>query len=176
VIRIRQASKDDAASIAQLHAKSWRLAYDGILSDDYLSQELDTDRLNDWTRRLSAPEKNQYVIVAESTDVPSGLVGFACAYGAFDEQVGTLLENLHAHPEHKKAGIGKLLLRQIALWNAQHYPDKFLHLWVLRKNKPAIGFYQHMGAVEDAEAIWDAPGGTLVPELRFTWYEPGKLI
>ncbi len=176
MIRLRQAHRDDAASIAELHARSWRLAYQGLLSDAYLTRELDTDRLNDWTHRLNTPEKNQYVIVAESDEAPEGLIGFACAYGAFDEQAGTLLENLHAHPEYKKTGIGKLLLRHIAQWNAHHYPGKLLHLWVLTKNTPAIGFYRHMGAVQDAEALWDAPGGTQVPELRFTWYEPGKLL
>jgi ribosomal protein S18 acetylase RimI-like enzyme len=176
LIRIRSANQGDATAIAALHAQSWRIAYRGILSDQYLQHDLDQDRCTDWQKRFANPEPNQYVIVAEDSDAPTELLGFACAYGQFDIEVGTLIENLHAHPQRKKSGIGRMLLRHIAQWSLDRYPDDAMHLWVLEQNTAAIGFYQHLGAVEDMQSIWDAPGGTEVPEFRYTWYKPAQLL
>ncbi len=176
MIRIRQANFQDAEAIASLHAQSWRLAYHNILDADYLRCTLDEDRLHDWLDRLGGHDDSQYVIVAEDVRNANTLAGFACAYGAYDHQVGTLLENLHAHPQHKKQGIGKMLLRQIATWSVHHFPQDALHLWVVAENHPAIGFYSHLGGIQDSADIWDAPGGNKVPELRFTWPDPSCLI
>jgi len=174
VVRIRTATAADAPAIATLHTQSWRIAYQGILTDQYLQQELDADRQNDWEQRFAEPLPNQHVIVAE--DEQNNLVGFSCAYAKFDPEAGTLVENLHAHPAHKNAGIGRTLLSHIAQWSLAQYPDDLIHLWVVTENTPAIGFYKRMGARQDMSALWDAPGGIVVPELRFTWYQPQQLV
>ena len=174
MVRIRTATSDDAEAIAKLHTQSWRIAYRGILSDHYLLHELDKDRLTDWQQRFSTPQPNQYVIVAE--DEQNNLLGFSCAYSKFDPEAGTLVENLHAHPKHKNTGIGRMLLAHMAEWSLARFPDDLLHLWVVTENTPAIGFYKRMGARQDMSAMWDAPDGTMVPELRFTWYQPRQLL
>ena len=173
-LTIRRAESTDLTAIATLHATNWRMTYRGMLSDHYLDVELDHDRLTDWQNRFAVPPPHQYVVVAE--DDRRNLVGFACAYGRHDPEVGTLVENLHAHPTHRKAGIGKALLAHVASWSAENFPGDAMHLWVLRANVAAIGFYRHMGAVADQDAIWDAPGGGKVPELRFTWHNPSTLM
>ena len=176
MVQIRIATKADVAAIAELHTRSWRLAYKGMLSDQYLLHELDHDRLVHWQKRFAEPEPDQYVIVAEDDKQPTNLLGFACAFGHYDAEAGTLVDNLHAHPDHKKSGIGRLLLSEVARWSLNRYPDDLIHLWVVAQNSAAIGFYKHMGAIEDRQSIWDAPGGTQLPEFRFTWYNPSQLI
>lgn len=173
-LHIRLAKSTDLKAIASLHATNWRLAYRGMLSDHYLDVELDHDRLTDWQQRFAEPPPQQYVVVAE--DNHGELIGFACAYGQYDPDVGTLVENLHAHPAHRNTGIGKALLAHMASWSTTHFPGDAMHLWVLSANLPAIGFYQRMGAVADKSAIWDAPGGSRVPEMRFTWTRPDILV
>ena len=123
---------------------------------------------------MGEPTPNQYVIVAE--DQQNNLLGFSCAYARFDTEAGTLVENLHAHPAHKNTGIGRMLLSHVAEWSLQQFPDDLIHLWVVTENTPAIGFYKRMGARQDMSAMWDAPDGSMVPELRFTWYQPQQLI
>jgi GNAT superfamily N-acetyltransferase len=174
-LHIRPATLADAETIAAFHALSWRNTYNGILSDRYLNEELDEDRLCDWRQRLQSPVSSQHVVVAQRSADDAEVIGFACAYGAFDKDAGTLLENLHAHPKHKQQGTGKLLLQHIARWSVAHYPDDALHLWVVEPNLAAIGFYRHMGAVEDAQALWDAPDGSSIPEIRYTWPDPTRL-
>ena len=178
--RIREATQLDVAAIANLHAKSWRRTYRGIFQDDYLDHRLEAERQADWSGRLSVPSKDQYVVVLEleedlQASAPA-FAGFACAYGAHDPQAGTLLENLHTHPEHKQKGIGRQLLQHIASWSLQHYANAPLHLWVVESNVAAIAFYRHMGAVEDARDLWQAPDGTSVPEVRYTWHNPSHLL
>ena len=174
MVRIRTATAADASAIATLHAQSWRIAYQGILTDQYLQQELEHDRQTDWQQRFSEPVPNQYVIVAE--DAQDNLLGFSCAYAKFDPEVGTLVENLHAHPACKNRGIGRAMLSHLAQWSLNQYPNDLLHLWVVTENTAAIGFYRRMGARHDLSALWDAPGGIVVPELRFTWYQPQQLV
>jgi hypothetical protein len=82
--RIRIAQQEDSVAIAAVHAASWRGSYRGILSDKYLNDELESERLSIWKQRLEFPKTNQYVTVAEQE---SQIVGFACSFGADDEQI-----------------------------------------------------------------------------------------
>ena len=63
--RIRIAQQEDSVAIAAVHAASWRGSYRGILSDKYLNDELESERLSIWKQRLEFPKTNQYVTLAE---------------------------------------------------------------------------------------------------------------
>ena len=43
MVTLRDATKHDSAAIAHLHAESWRSAYRGILSGDYLDRHVHWD-------------------------------------------------------------------------------------------------------------------------------------
>src|SRR5579862_375712 len=62
---IRTANLADAERVAALHAASWRSAYRGALSEEYLRGPIDRDRLDLWTQRLREPAPGQLVVVAE---------------------------------------------------------------------------------------------------------------
>ena len=79
--RIRIAQQEGSLAIAAVLAASWRGSYRGLLSDKYLDDELESERLSIWKQRLKFPKTNQYVTVAEQE---SQIVGFACAFGADD--------------------------------------------------------------------------------------------
>ena len=54
-MEMRAATIDDVASIASLHADSWRRSYRGIYSDAYLDDEAPAERLLAWTERFANP-------------------------------------------------------------------------------------------------------------------------
>jgi len=83
MIRYREATYEDAITIATLHAESWRVTYRGSYRDEYLDGPVFQDGIDVWERRLSTPSANQFVVLAEEEDL---VVGFACAYGHDDEQ------------------------------------------------------------------------------------------
>ena len=172
-MQIREANPSDLDAIASLHARSWRGAYRGMLSDAYLDGDLVADRKALWQQRFSAPIANQYIVVME---IDQTLVGLACAFGDQDARWGTLLENLHVAQEHRGAGIGAQLVRHIAQWCIRSHASDVLHLWVLAPNIAAQGFYQCLGASSVEQSEWNAPDGNRVSELRFAWPNVATLL
>ena len=100
------------------------------------------ERVEVWRTRMTSPPPNQYVVVAEQD---GALVGFACAYGAEDEQWGSLLDNLHVRVDRQRSGIGRRLVADIARWSTARHPDQGLYLWVLAQNTGARRFYERIG-------------------------------
>jgi ribosomal protein S18 acetylase RimI-like enzyme len=174
VIQIRIANKEDISAITALHAQSWRLTYQGIFTDQYLQNELNKNLYENWEKILNQHDPNQLVIVAVDSDAPDELLGLCCAFGKFEAEGGTLIENLHTHPDHKNSGIGRQLFSHIARWSGHRYPGKCIHLWVAAQNSLAIGFYKHLGGVEDERSFWETPDGKRVPSIRFTWDKPSQ--
>ncbi len=165
-MKTRLAAIDDVAAIANLHAESWRIAYRGMLRDDYLDQRIFAERLALWEQRFHSRASNQHVCVAEVDDE---VVGFACTYGGEDARWGSFLDNLHVAAEHKRHGIGKALMQQVAGWSLAAYPACGLYLWVLESNVPAIRFYEKMGGVRSGEGTWRPPDGGSYRKFRYAW-------
>ena len=165
-MNLRPATLADAAAIANLHAESWRFAYRGSYPDAYLDGPVFEDRAQVWNERLTSPAANQHVTLAEEA---GALVGFACSYGDDDAQWGTLLDNLHVHPERHRQGTGRLLLAELASWCIQAYPGRGLYLWVLAQNDRAQRFYKALGATDQGTKTSTPPGGGTVTAHRYAW-------
>src|SRR5260370_39597524 len=90
---IRDAVKNDVTAIAHLHAESWRSAYRGILSDDFLENHAHGDRLAAWRERFSATvQKSMFVMVAEGD---KQLAGFVCVFPDEDPDFGPFLDKFN---------------------------------------------------------------------------------
>lgn len=171
---LRQASQHDAAAIAKLHADSWRSAYRGILSDDYLANRVNAERVALWHDRFAASAvKPMFVIVAATGDV---LEGFACIFPQEDPIFGSFLDNLHVAPSRTGQGIGKLLLAESARHLLSIGKVGGLYLWVMEQNKRARQFYARAGAVEVETKVLPMPDGGRHPEVRCYWPDPARLL
>src|SRR5512143_4089321 len=106
-MNLRPATLADALQIAELHAASWRYAYRGAITEEYLSGNVIADRHNDWLKRLGEPKANQYVVVTESSGEISG---FACAYAKENNEWGSLIDCIHVRQSLHGKGIGTLLI------------------------------------------------------------------
>ena len=165
-MELRPARPADAASIAELHADSWRTAYRGMYRDEYLDGDVVADRMNVWKQRLASPADNQFVLLATEGD---DLLGFVCAYGNSDARWGTLVDNLHVLPGRQGQGLGRRLLGASAIWSRQHYPNALFHLWVLDGNAKARRFYELLGAKAQESKVSEPPGGGRVTGWRYVW-------
>lgn len=162
----REAEKNDAAAIANLHAESWRNTYRGMLSDAYLDGNVFTERQTHWQKRFDAPTKNQYVLVAENE---GELLGFVCVYGADDAKWGSLIDNLHVRPDLKGQGIGKQLIQKGMVWVKENYPNQGVYLWVFETNLPSRGFYEAIGGKNVERVLHHNEDDTEGYALRYVW-------
>ena len=165
-MNLRDAVATDLVPISRLHATSWRTAYRGALSEQYLADQVLSERSALWNERLHRPKDHQIVIVSDAGDT---LLGFACAFVGEDPQWGSLLDNIHVAQAAWRQGLGSLLLAEIARRCSARKPDVGLHLWVLQSNANAQRFYEACGADRAGEGIWTAPDGSRIPEFRYAW-------
>jgi GNAT superfamily N-acetyltransferase len=170
----RRAQSADAPAIATLHALSWRTTYRGILRDEFLDGPLLENRLNLWGSRLKdAARKDQLIMVGERA---GDIQAFACAFLDADPDWGTLLDNLHVVPNLKGGGLGRKLMSQVAEWVLQQESSPRLHLWAYADNTAARHFYERLGGMNTAFVAEDAPDGTTINAVRYSWRDVTSLV
>jgi ribosomal protein S18 acetylase RimI-like enzyme len=166
-IVIRPATEVDAATIAAIHAASWRDAYAHILAPKFLSGCIEADRLAVWSQRLRDCPPTQLVNVAFD---PTGRAqAFVCSYCDFDPVWGSLVDNLHVLPQARGQGIGERLFRSVVSQLSERNSSVGLHLWVFEANVAGLRFYRRLGGrvVEKDNSGILAAGGKVV--LRVHW-------
>jgi ribosomal protein S18 acetylase RimI-like enzyme len=166
-IVIRSATEADVAPIAEIHAASWRDAYAHILTREFLSGSIATDRLAVWSQRLRDSPPTQLVNVA--LDPTGHAQGFVCGYCDVDPAWGSLVDNLHVRPQARGRGIGEQLFRSLAGEFSAKAFSSGLHLWVFEANVAGLRFYERLGGrvVEKGRSKIPAAGGKAV--LRVHW-------
>ena len=169
----RAATLDDVAAIAALHADSWRRAYRGIYSDDFLDNDVLDDRRAEWSERFARPSPKQHTTVAETDGT---LVGFVHTILDDDPTWGALLDNLHVRYMQKRSGIGTRLMAESARAVLDDASGSGLYLWVLEQNVAAQAFYEARGGSSVEGSSSTAPGGTAVRTLRYAWPDPSTLV
>ena len=157
--------KNDLIEIANLHALNWDKFYRGIMTDEYLDNEVYDERLNVWTKRFKNDNPKMAIITAKSGNT---LVGFACHFIDYDPIHGHYLDNLHVHPDYRGKGIGKVLLEK-SIQHCQEFGTHKYYLWVFDKNDQAIEFYKKMNGREVLRKTVNTPDGNSAPVLLYAW-------
>jgi hypothetical protein len=164
---IRRATPDDAQAVARLHAESWRSAYRGSLSDEYLEERVFADRLSLWSEKFSSRDSDALLVLLASCGAEP--IGFVCAILDQDETWGALIDNLHVLPAWKGKGLGRKLMVEAARWVAGRRPGSPLHLWVIEGNEEARSFYERLGGRPLDRKLWSAPDGSAAGLVRYVW-------
>jgi len=167
-LTIRQATPEDADTIALLHAESWRSAYRGIVSDAYLDGPVIAERQSWWRKRL-AEDATIVVLIAEAG---GGAAGFIAWVGGADSQFGGIIDNFHMLPTAKGKGVGRKLFDTVRHLSATQRPGEALFLWVLEANAAARAAYARLGGTEADRAIRQTGDGGQVPAVRVIWPAP----
>ncbi len=145
-IKIRQATVEDAGTIACIHIDSWRANYRGLVPDDYLDG-LDYGKrelaLRDWLRRI-VPDH----IVVEVNGIVRGFCDFGVCRDTDMPDAGEVW-GIYIAPDFMGQGLGRMLMeyaekRLFSKWNT-------VALWVVVGKDSSIGFYEHLGYRADGK-------------------------
>jgi len=171
---LREATAGDAVAIAHLHAESWRSAYRGIFSDDFLDHRVHQVRRDSWQTRFSGGESRPFfVLLAENGD---RLAGFACTFPEKHPIWGSYLDNLHVAPGLTGQGIGRSLLSEVVRRLEAKGSCGGLYLWVVEQNHRAREFYEKAGGTIVGSEVHTMPDGQSVVALRCYWPDPRRLL
>jgi GNAT superfamily N-acetyltransferase len=92
------------------------------------------------------------VLIAEANGEPAGLAIFFATYSTFLGKQGIYLEDIYVREAMRGQGIGKRLLAEVARIAVERQNGR-LEWSVLDWNKPAIDFYESLGAQAQNEWI-----------------------
>ena len=158
---VRRARQADAAAIAQVHVRSWREAYRGLVPDEYLAQLSVAGHERHWRQTFAT---GGWAFVAEWE---RRIVGFASGgLSRARRDVSGELYLLYVLRARHGRGVGR------ALFDACHYElarcgHRGLLVWVLADN-PARGFYERLGGELSGESTVTLAGARL-REVAYLW-------
>jgi GNAT superfamily N-acetyltransferase len=166
MIALRTARFSDHTAIAKIHIESWQKNYRNILSDQFLDNEIEEDRLKFWQIRLHSAMPDQKTTVAVNNE---NIVGFSCLLLNFDALHGSLLDNLHVQQEFQNSGIGKLLIKNCARTILEKGDTLKMYLWVYEANRNARKVYEHLGGTHIYTVRKSNVDGTEANACKYVW-------
>lgn len=159
-MEIRYITKeDDPLEISKIYESSWKYAYKGILSQDYL------DRIptGHWANGINKAGLNSLVLIEHERLI--GTASFCQSrwekYGDYGEIV-----SIYFLPNYIGKGYGRLLIRKCIEELKQCGFDKVL-LWVLEDNHRARRFYEKNGFIRSKVFMDNEIGGENVREVLY---------
>jgi ribosomal protein S18 acetylase RimI-like enzyme len=157
---VRRARLEDARAIAQVHAETWREAYEHVFGAERLASVTIDARLAQWERILAAGQSDVFVAAAD------GIVGFVSTGDSRDADAEAELFAIYVLPEAWGTGAGSALMRA-GIEAMRLRASGGAVLWVLEDNPRARRFYEREGWTLDDERKEDEYLGLRVPEVRY---------
>ena len=164
-IRVRTANVNDAEAIARVQVDTWRTAYQGIVSEEYLSN-MSYDRPRQmWERSLLDEKSQNSVYVAE--DDSGKVLGFVSCGPDRDSDPTYRGETyaVYVLQETQMRGIGRELMLTAAKDLMSRGFDSMI-VWVLADN-PSRRFYEKLGGT--CVQTRSITVGKLLEEYGYGW-------
>ncbi|MEL7434014.1 MAG: GNAT family N-acetyltransferase [Chloroflexota bacterium] len=170
MIRIRPAEPMDAATIADIHIKSWRAQFTPFLTPEQVS--LKNLECLQWQARVVAEEgQRRHTFIACDGTVPVGYItGRTQSPKA---GYSSELDQIYVLANHLGQGIGTEMVSQLVarLLTAGHTS---MMVWVMTLN-PAVRFYrERLGGVYLGERVIP-DGDGILKEAGYGWDDMGAL-
>ena len=143
MIRIMQLP--DVPRVAEIHVFGWRAAYRGIVTDEFLFNEMLV------SKRISVFDNSVHNNTEETYVFDDGIIRSFLTIGTCrdsDKPDCFELWGIYVDPFMQRQGIGSKMVR-FCEERAVERGFKAICLWVLEGNKNARGFYEKLGYLPD---------------------------
>lgn len=147
-VTIRLAVPADAPDMAEVHMRSWEVAYRDIIPAEYI-REKNATRPALWQRIITDENTKHYVV--QTGGKTAGIMSVA-EISRDDDADETVceLEGIYLHPDYYRRGIGTQAV-EFAFGLAREWGKSFMTLWVFAENVNSIKFYEKMGFTPDGK-------------------------
>jgi ribosomal protein S18 acetylase RimI-like enzyme len=165
-MRIREAEPKDAKAIAEVHVRSWRAAYRGQLTDEYLDGLSVEERLEQHRRSLEEPRAEWRTWVV---DDGGRVAGFAVTGPSEDADADRSTGEVYAiylEPGRVGTGLGRHLFEH-AVEDLRARGFTAATLWVLESNERARRFYEVAGWRTDGTETSERVDCEMRPTIRY---------
>lgn len=150
-IQRHRATPEDAAALAAVEVRCWRVAYRGLMPDAYLDRLSEAEKATTWRKNLlkhgSSGRKRVWVALGNAD-----ISGFVRVGPMMDEGEVGLIYLLYVLPEQWRRGIGTALM-QAGMRDLRDLGMREAMLWVLRDNLRARRFYEQLGWMPDGRMV-----------------------
>ena len=161
---LRAATPDDAMAVANVHVRSWQVAYRGLMPDEFLDALRPEVRAGRYTFGSPDPLQPATIIAVDE----GAICGFATTGPALDTDghgKGELY-SLYVDPPSWHLGVGRALIAA-AREHLRGHDFTEARLWVLAGNDRAERFYRADGWGSDGTRRVAEVHGLMVDELRY---------
>jgi L-amino acid N-acyltransferase YncA len=146
-ITFRLAKPADAPDMAEIHMRSWEVAYKDIIPEEFIFEKNST-RYALYKRVITDDNKNTYVI-----QLNGKTVGIMRVAPPQDDDVSDdfyELNYIYLLPDCFRKGIGTKALK-FAFDIAHNLEKKYMNIWVLADNINSRRFYENCGFIADGK-------------------------
>ena len=161
---LREALNDDKVKVADIHVRSWRVGYRGVISDDVLNRLDAQERIPHYRFEETGPGIPITLLAFEGDEV----LGFVTFGRSSDPEIfgGGEILALYVDPDHWGMGVGRTLLSG-ATTALREMSFSEASLWVLNGNRRAERFYGANGWSPDGTTRRDVVWGVEVDVKRY---------
>jgi ribosomal protein S18 acetylase RimI-like enzyme len=160
-VQIRPARPEDAAAIAEVHVRTWQVAYEHVFGAERLALLTAERRLPMWREILSND-----AITAFVAEDGSQIVGLATVGPSREDDAEGELYAIYVEPNAWGTAAGPELMRAgLDVFRQDGYRAAIL--WVLGDNPRARHFYEREGWHDDGGRKHDEFLGHEVEEVRY---------
>jgi len=156
---IRRATIDDAPACAEIHSRSWEVAYAGLVPAESIAERR-TRRPAQWQANLSRDGHGVYVPVLDGKAVGFLSLRSPDARENLPDHYYEL-GGIYLHPDVYRQGIGRKLMA-FAEEHARSLDKTAMMLWVFEENEGSRRFYEACGYSPDGKTDISEYGKPLV--------------
>ena len=163
--------------VADIFVSSWKTGYRGLVSDSYLDALDVDDMVSKWENWLEIVQPGfvaytdtqaaGFISCGKIRTRPPGDRGIVPLYAAE-------VYALYVKPDYFRKGLGKALMIEAAK-SLKEKKLNSLVLWVIKKNKPALSFYEGLGGQRIGKVKKEV-GGMIVEESAIGWRDVSTIL